>query len=40
MLQNFNLIQIERVLIIKNWLGSQGLQLLETLTEAETGNMQ
>ena len=35
MLQNFNIIQIERVLIIKSWLGRQGLQLLETLMQEE-----
>ena len=36
MLQNFNISQTERVSIIKkNWLGRQGLQLLETLTQAE-----
>ena len=35
MLQNFDRKQTERVSIIKNWLGRQGLQLLETLTQAE-----
>ena len=35
MLQNFNISQMERVSIIKIWLGRQGLQLLETLTQAE-----
>ena len=35
MFQNFNISQTERVSIIKNWLGSQGLKLLETLTKAE-----
>ena len=28
MIQNFNRSQTERVLIIKNWIGRQGLQLL------------
>ena len=35
MFQNFNISQAEKVLILKNWLGRQGLQLLETLMEAE-----
>ena len=35
MLQNFNISQTKRVLIIKNCLGRQGLQLLETLTLTE-----
>ena len=35
MLQNFNMRQAERVSIIKSWLGSQGIQLLETLTHTE-----
>ena len=35
MSQNYNIIQAERVHIIKNWLGKQGLQLLETLTQVE-----
>ena len=35
MIQNFNISQTERVLIIKKWLGRQGFQLLETLTQAE-----
>ena len=35
MLQNFNLSQMERVSIIRNWLGRQGLQLLETLKQAK-----
>ena len=34
MFQNYNINQSERVPIIKNWLGRQGLQLLETLTQA------
>ena len=35
MLQNLNVSQMERVSIIKNWLGKQGLQLLDTLIQAE-----
>ena len=35
MLQNFNISQQERVSIIKNWLGRQGLQLLETLIQTK-----
>ena len=35
MLQKFNIIQTERVSIIKNWLGGQVLQCLETLIKAE-----
>ena len=35
MLQKFNISQTERVSFIKNWLGRQGLQLLETLMQAE-----
>ena len=35
MFQNFNFSQAEKVSIIKNWLGSQGLELLETLTQTE-----
>ena len=35
MLQNFNIRQMERILIIKNQLDRQGLQLLETLTQVE-----
>ena len=40
MLQNFNLGQTERVSVIKNWLGREGLQLIATLTqeEHEAGN--
>ena len=33
MLQNYNLGQRERVLVIKNWLGREGLQLKVTLTK-------
>ena len=35
MLQNYNLGQKERVLVIKNWLGREGLQLIATLTKEE-----
>ena len=35
MLQNYRINQVERVSIIENWLGKQGLQLLESLTQAE-----
>ena len=35
MLQNYNLGQIERVLVIKNLLGREGLQLIATLTIEE-----
>ena len=35
MLQSFNISQTEKVSNIENWLGRQGLQLLETLTQAE-----
>ena len=35
MLQNLIISQTGRVSVIKNWLGSYGLQLLEPLTEAE-----
>ena len=35
MLQKFNISQSERILIKKNCLGRQGLQLLETLTQTE-----
>ena len=35
MFQNYNINQVERVSIIKNWLGRQGLQQLETLTQDE-----
>ena len=35
MFQNYSISQAERVPIIKNWLGRQGLQLLEALTQAE-----
>ena len=35
MLQNYRISQAERVPIIKNWLGRQGLQLLELFTQAE-----
>ena len=35
MFQSHNINQAERVPIIKKWLGRQGLQLLETLTQAE-----
>ena len=33
--QNCSINQAERVPVIKNWLSRQGLQLLETLTQAE-----
>ena len=38
--QNYRISQAERVPIIKNWLGRQGLQLLESLpqTKQEVGN--
>ena len=35
MLQNYNLGQAEKVSIIKNWLGREGLQLISTLTQEE-----
>ena len=35
MLQTFNLGQIERLLVIKNWQGREGLQLIATLTQEE-----
>ena len=35
MLQNLNLGQTERVSVIKNWLGREGLQQKATLTEKE-----
>ena len=35
MLQNFNLGQTERVLVIRNWLGRVGLQPKATLTQEE-----
>ena len=35
MLQNFNISQTKRVSIKKNWLGRQGLQLLETLIQGD-----
>ena len=35
MLQNYRKRQAEGIPIIKNWLGRQDLQLLESLTEAE-----
>ena len=40
MLQNFNISQEKRLSIIWNWLGRQGLQLLETLmlTDQEAFN--
>ena len=37
MFKNYNISQAERVSIMKNWLDRQGLQLLETLTQAELG---
>ena len=33
MLQNYNLGQTEKVSLIKNWLGREGLQLRTTLTQ-------
>ena len=38
MLQNFNINQAEGISPIQNWLGRQGLQLLETQTEREACN--
>ena len=39
MFQNYNINEAERVPIIKkNWLGMQGLQLLETLTQEACNN--
>ena len=35
MLQNINISQTEIVSVIKKWLGGQGLQLLESLTQME-----
>ena len=35
MFQNYTISQAERKAIIKNWLGGQGLQLLDSLTQAE-----
>ena len=35
MLQNYNLGQTEKVLIIKTWLGREGLHLKATLTDKE-----
>ena len=35
MLQNYNLGQTEKVLVIKNWLCREGLQLIATLTDEE-----
>ena len=35
MLQNYNLGQTEKVLVIKKWLGREGLQLIATLTDEE-----
>ena len=35
MFQNFNISQTERISIIKNWLGRQGLQHFKILTQAE-----
>ena len=35
MLQNYNLGQAEKVSVIKNWLGGEGLQLIVTLTKEE-----
>ena len=35
MLQNYNMDQTERVSVIKNWLGREGLQLIATLTQNE-----
>ena len=34
-LQNYNLDQTEKVSIIKNWLGREGLQVVATLTQDE-----
>ena len=34
-LKSYNIPDIEKIAIIKNWLGRKGLQLLETLTQAE-----
>ena len=35
MFQTYKISQAERVSIIKSWLGRQGLQLIESLTQAE-----
>ena len=35
LLQNYNLGQTERVSVIKNWLGREGLQLIATLRKEE-----
>ena len=35
MLQNYNFCQTEKVLVINNWLGREGLQLIATLTDEE-----
>ena len=35
MFQNYSIRQAERVPIMKKWLGRQGLQLSESLTQAE-----
>ena len=35
MLQSYNLGQTERVSVIKNWLGREGLQLIVNLTKEE-----
>ena len=35
MLQNYNLGQTERVSVIKNWLGREGLQHMVNLTKEE-----
>ena len=35
MLQNYNLGQTDKVSIIKNWLGREGLQLIATFTQEE-----
>ena len=34
-MQHYNLDQMEKVSIIKNWLGREGLQLIGTLTQDE-----
>ena len=35
MLQNYNQGQTEKVYIIKNWIGREGLQLIATLSQEE-----
>ena len=35
MLWNYNVGQTEKVSVIKNWLGGEGLQLIATLTKKE-----